>query len=276
MQTDYTQLMAKRIKRILLVCSNYDSFVLEEDGRIDVRIAEEYAELNLSNPPAIIRTETKDDALQLLRDSEQFDLVIMMDNATIESAFLSAHQMKQLAPAMPIVLLTSFSKTVYERFLRTKSQSEQLLNDIDYIFTWNNSTDLIIAIIKLLEDKLNADHDILTEGVRAILLVEDSVRYYSTYLPLLYKLVLQQNSIAIRDALNEKQQLLRKRSRPKVLMATCYDEAVEIYHRYNHNIIGVKQMRISLPGCTSVFTPSEVTSTISLGPSSLNSLYPSF
>ena len=239
MQTDYTQLMAKRIKRILLVCSNYDSFVLEEDGRIDVRIAEEYAELNLSNPPAIIRTETKDDALQLLRDSEQFDLVIMMDNATIESAFLSAHQMKQLAPAMPIVLLTSFSKTVYERFLRTKSQSEQLLNDIDYIFTWNNSTDLIIAIIKLLEDKLNADHDILTEGVRAILLVEDSVRYYSTYLPLLYKLVLQQNSIAIRDALNEKQQLLRKRSRPKVLMATCYDEAVEIYHRYNHNIIGV-------------------------------------
>lgn len=239
MQTDYTQLMAKRIKRILLVCSNYDSFVLEEDGRIDVRIAEEYAELNLSNPPAIIRTETKEDALQLLRDSEQFDLVIMMDNATIESAFLSAHQMKQLAPTMPIVLLTSFSKTVYERFLRTKSQSEQLLNDIDYIFTWNNSTDLIIAIIKLLEDKLNADHDILTEGVRAILLVEDSVRYYSTYLPLLYKLVLQQNSIAIRDALNEKQQLLRKRSRPKVLMATCYDEAVEIYHRYNHNIIGV-------------------------------------
>ena len=240
METDYTQLMARRIKRILLVCSNYDSFVLEEDGRIDVRIAEEYAELNLSNPPSIVRTETKDDALQLVQSGESFDLVIMMDNATVETSFGFAHSFKQLAPATPVVLLTSFSKTVYDRLRKSAEEAvAQAYNDIDYIFCWNNSTDLIIAIIKLLEDKLNADNDILTEGVRAILLVEDSVRYYSTYLPLLYKLVLQQNSIAIRDALNEKQQLLRKRSRPKVLMATCYDEAVAIYRRYNKNIIGV-------------------------------------
>lgn len=239
METDYTQLMAVRVKRILLVCSNYDSFVLEEDGRIDVRIAEEYAELNLSNPPSIVRTETKDDALKLVQSGESFDLVIMMDNAAVESAFVFAHSFKQLSPTTPVVLLTSFSKTVYERVRRSAEQLNSAISDIDYIFTWNNTTDLIIAIIKLLEDKLNADHDILTEGVRAILLVEDSVRYYSTYLPLLYKLVLQQNSIAIRDALNEKQQLLRKRSRPKVLMATCYDEAVDIYRRYNKNIIGV-------------------------------------
>lgn len=240
MESDYTQLMSTRIKRILLVCSNYDSFVLEEDGRIDVRIAEEYAELNLSNPPSIVRTETKEDALQLVQSGESFDLVIMMDNATVETSFGFAHSFKGLAPTTPVVLLTSFSKTVYDRLRKTAEEAvSQAYNDIDYIFCWNNSTDLIIAIIKLLEDKLNADHDILSEGVRAILLVEDSVRYYSTYLPLLYKLVLQQNSIAIRDALNEKQQLLRKRSRPKVLMATCYDEAVEIYRRYNKNIIGV-------------------------------------
>ena len=232
MNTDITRLMAVRIKRILLVCNNYDSFVLNEDGRIDVQIAQEYAELNLSNPPSIVRTETTEEALNLVREGEQFSLVMVMNNAQLENAFAFAGDMKRLTPDTPIVLLTSFSKTVYER--------QNLSNEsIDYIFCWNNSSDLIIAIIKLLEDKLNADYDILEEGVRAILLVEDSVRYYSYYLPLLYRLVLQQNSIAIRDALNEQQQLLRKRARPKVLMATCYDEAVSIYHRYSKNIIGV-------------------------------------
>ena len=131
------------------------------------------------------------------------------------------------------MLLSSFSKEVYHRI------EKQDKSAIDYLFNWNNSTDLIIAIIKLIEDRLNAENDILQEGVRAILLVEDSVRYYSTYLPLLYKLVLQQNTMAIRDALNEKQQLLRKRARPKVLMATCYDEAVELYRRFGSNMIGV-------------------------------------
>ena len=217
--------------------------MLNEDGRIDVQIAQEYAELNLSNPPSIVRTETTDEALELVRDGESFNLVMIMNNSAIESTFCFAAEMKALAPHTPIVLLTSFSKTLYERYRiqSAKNLVGSQVNSvaIDYVFCWNNSTDLIIAIIKLLEDKLNANHDILEEGVRAILLVEDSVRYYSTYLPLLYKLILQQNSIAIRDALNEQQQLIRKRSRPKVLMATCYDEAIDIYHRYANNIIGV-------------------------------------
>ncbi len=238
MESDFTSLMAIRIKRILLVCNNYDSFALEEDGRIDVQIAQEYAELNLSNPPVIIRSDSSDAALQLLQKDEHFDLIIIMNNASIENTFDFAKQAKQLECDTPIVLLTSFSKTIYNRW-RAYQQAQNDVSAIDYIFCWNNSADLIIAIIKLIEDKLNADHDIRTEGVRAMLLVEDSIRYYSTYLPLLYKLILQQNSIAIRDALNEKQQLLRKRSRPKVLMATCYDEAIEIYQRYSHNIIGV-------------------------------------
>lgn len=238
MESSLTSLMSVRIKRILLVCNNYDSFVLEEDGRIDVQIAQEYAELNLSNPPAIIRSDSRDTALQMVTGGEQFDLVIIMNNASVENTYNFAQQMKELEPDTPIVLLTSFSRTIYDRIIAYR-QSQPDINAIDYIFCWNNSADLIIAIIKLIEDKLNAEHDILTEGVRAILLIEDSVRYYSTYLPLLYKLVLQQNSIAIRDALNEKQQLLRKRARPKVLMATCYDEAVDIYHRYSQNIIGV-------------------------------------
>ncbi len=225
--------MEKRVKRILLVCNNYDSFALEEDGRIDVQIAQEYAELNLSNPPAITRAETTDEALVLIKKDYSFDLILVVYSAGGNDVWDFAAEAKKRLPECPIVVLSSFSKEVYRRV------EQQDKSNIDYLFNWNNSTDLIIAIIKLIEDRLNAEHDILEEGVRAILLVEDSVRYYSTYLPLLYKLVLHQNSIAIRDALNEKQQLLRKRARPKVLMATCYDEAVELYNRFGSNMIGV-------------------------------------
>ena len=239
----YTARMERRVRRILLVCNNYDSFALEEDGRIDVQIAQEYAELNLSNPPSIVRAETTDEALDLVKSQKSkaeshdadapFDLIITVYSAGGLDVFDFAAESKRLLPDCPIVLLSSFSKEVYRRV------EQQDKTNIDYLFNWNNSTDLIIAIIKLIEDRMNAEHDILSEGVRAILLVEDSVRYYSTYLPLLYKLVLHQNQIAIRDALNEKQQLLRKRARPKVLMATCYDEAIELYNRYKENIIGV-------------------------------------
>ncbi|MBR6508836.1 MAG: phosphoenolpyruvate synthase, partial [Paludibacteraceae bacterium] len=241
MDSNFTSLMEKRVRRILLVCNNYDSFALEEDGRIDVQIAQEYAELNLSNPPSIVRAETTAEAMGLLQvqkdnvqgTKEPFDLILMVYSAGGNDVWDFAADAKQLQPDCPIVLLSSYSKEVYRRMER------QDKSNIDYLFNWNNSTDLIIAIIKLIEDKMNAPHDIVEEGVRAIMLVEDSVRYYSTYLPLLYKLVLHQNSIAIRDALNEKQQLLRKRARPKVLLATCYDEAMELYRQYSRNIIGV-------------------------------------
>ena len=230
--------MARRVRRILLVCNNYDSFALEEDGRIDVQIAQEYLELNLSNPPAIVRAETTREAIARIQESgvrnqDSFDLILVVYSAGGNEVWDFAKEAKGILPNCPIVLLSSFSKEVYRRMEQVDK------SDIDYLFNWNNSTDLIIAIIKLIEDRMNAEHDILDEGVRAILLVEDSVRYYSTYLPLLYKLVLQQNSIAIRDALNEKQQLLRKRARPKVLMATCYDEAVALYQQYGQNMIGV-------------------------------------
>ncbi len=230
--------MAKRVKRILLVCNNYDSFALEEDGRIDVQIAQEYAELNLSNPPAITRAETTREALTIIDERKAskklpFDLILTMYSVGELDVFDFAKEAKQRLPECPIVLLSAFSKEIYNRI----EQHDR--SDIDYFFNWNNSTDLIIAIIKLIEDRLNAPHDILDEGVRAIMIVEDSVRYYSTYLPLIYKLLLEQNKIAIRDALNEKQQLLRKRARPKMLLATCYDEAVELYNRYGKNFIGV-------------------------------------
>lgn len=231
--SDYSALMSVRIRRILLVCSNYDRYSLDEDGRIEEQISKEYSELNLSNPPAFVRAETTVDAIALLESGERFDLVITMYNVGEMDVFDFSTRVKALCPETPVVLLTSYSKELYRRI------EDRDRAGIDYVFCWNNSTDLIIAIIKLLEDKLNADSDILGSGVQGILLVEDSVRYYSTYLPLLYTLVLQQNSESIKDALNESQQILRKRSRPKILMATNYDEAVELYERYKTGIIGV-------------------------------------
>ena len=226
-------LMARRIRRILLVCNNYDNFSLEEDGRLDMRIAREYSELNMSNPPVFERVSSTGEALDRLSAGENWDVVIAMYNAGGDNVFEFAHRVKETTPDTPVVLMTSFSKEV-SRQLEDKDRS-----CIDFVFNWNGSTDLIIAIIKLLEDSLNAQEDIIQGGVQCIMLVEDSVRYYSTYLPLLYKLVLQQNSAAIRDALNEDQQILRKRARPKILLATNYDDAVHLYNTYKENLLGV-------------------------------------
>ena len=231
--SDNISLMATRIRKILLVCNNYDNFSLEEDGRLDARISREYSELNLSNPPVFRRVETPTEALELVNGGESFDLVITMYNVGSADVYNFSKQMKECAPDTPFVLLTSYSKEVYRKM------EEQDRSCIDYIFCWSGSTDLIIAIIKLLEDSLNADDDILSQGVQCILLIEDSVRYYSSYLPLLYKLVLQQNVAALKDALNEDQQIFRKRARPKILMATNYDDAVQLFERYKEQLLGV-------------------------------------
>lgn len=226
-------LMSRRIRRILLVCNNYDNFSLEEDGRLDMRISREYSELNLSNPPVFERAETTADALRMMENGESFDLVITMYNVGSINVFDFSARMKEMAPDTPIVLLTSYSKEVWKKL------QERDRSSIDYAFCWSGSTDLIIAIIKLLEDSMNAEQDILEGGVQCILLVEDSVRYYSTYLPLLYKLVLQQNVAALKDALNEEQQVFRKRARPKILMATNYDDAVSMFDRFKEQMLGV-------------------------------------
>ena len=226
-------LMSRRIRRILLVCNNYDNFSLEEDGRLDMRISREYSDLNLSNPPVFERVETTAEALRLAGEGEHFDLIITMYNVGSVDVFDFSRKMKAMEPLTPIVLLTSYSKEIWSKM------EAQDHSSIDYAFCWNGSTDLILAIIKLLEDSLNADEDILSGGVQCILLVEDSVRYYSSYLPLLYKLVLQQNIDALNDALNEEQQVFRKRARPKILLATNYEDAVNLFERYKEQLLGV-------------------------------------
>ncbi len=229
---DYNSLMRHRVRNILLICNSYDGFTLEEDGRIELQIMEEYNELNLSNPPVIRRVETTLEALELLDTDNKFDLIITMFNVGEPDPFEFSHIVKAAHPEIAIVLLASFSRTIQTKI------AEQDTSSLDYMFYWHGSADLIIAIIKLLEDSMNAEHDILEVGVQVVLLIEDSVRYYSTYLPAIYKLIFQQTAEA-REALNERQQMMSKRARPKILFATNYTEAVELYKKYRSNLLGV-------------------------------------
>lgn len=227
------QFMQHRIHKILLVCCTYDGYILEEDGHIESQINREYMELNMSNPPSLTRVESTAEALKVLREKDDFDFVLTMYNVGEPNVFDFAREVKTLHPDLPVVLLTSFSKEIYRQI------DEQNCTAIDNIFCWHGTSDLIIAIIKLMEDKLNAESDILEGGVQAVLLVEDSIRFYSTYLPELYKILLVHNTGFLKDAFNEQQQISRKRSRPKVLLATNYADAVEIYERYKTNLLGV-------------------------------------
>ncbi len=230
---DYRNLMQRRIHRILLICSSYDAFTLEEDGRIDSKINHEYGDLGLSSPPAFIRAGDGFEALDKLSTDDSIDLVISMYNVGQTDVFTLSRQVKELRPGMPFVLLTHFTRDVAGRI------SGQDRSSIDYVFCWHGNPELILAIVKLIEDERNAPHDVLKKGVQAILLVEDSIRFYSSYLPVVYRLVMQQTAEFTREALNEQQQTMRKRSRPKIVLATNYNDAVELYARYRDNLLGV-------------------------------------
>lgn len=228
----FDKLMQRRICRILLICSSYDAFMLEEDGRIDEQIYKEYGSLKLSHPPTFTRVNSGQQALEALK-VEKFDLIISMLNIGEVEIFELAHTFKQHCPETPIVVLTHFSREVS---LRLENED---LTAIDYVFCWLGNADLLLAIIKLIEDRMNAEYDITEVGVQAIILVEDSVRYYSSYLPTLYKVVLNQSCNFVREAVNDQQQNLRMRGRPKILLATTYDEAMDLYNKYKKNLLGI-------------------------------------
>ncbi len=231
-ETAFDLLMTNRIRKVLLLCSSYDAFVLEEDGRIDEQIFNEYVSLSLRNAPSFIQADTSEKAFNVLND-EHIDLVISMLSIRDTDPFSMAKNIKQHYPDIPIVVLTPFSREV-----SLKLRNEDL-SAIDSVFCWLGNGNLLLAIIKLIEDRMNAPHDIEEIGVQCILLVEDSIRYTSSYLPLLYKLVFTQSREFMREALNEHQKMLRMRGRPKILHASTYNEAVELYHRYKNNLLGV-------------------------------------
>ncbi len=230
--TAFENLMQKRIFNVLLIASAYDAFMMEEDGRVEEQLYFEYTALNLSSPPRVTRALNSTEGIEIMK-TKNFDLVIMMPGNDVSETFAGARRIRELYPEMPIIVLTPFSKEVSRRL------SNEDFTGIDYVCSWLGNVDLLLAIIKLLEDKMNADNDINGVGVQMILLVEDSVRFYSSVLPIVYKFILKQSREFSTEALNEHEQMLRMRGRPKVMLARDYEEALELYDRYSDHILGV-------------------------------------
>lgn len=230
--TSFANLMTKRIFNVLLIATKYDSFMLEDDGRIDEQIFNEYTSLNLNYPPRFTQVVSEEDAIRELSENH-YELIIQMPNMDETDMFSTAKHMKELYPDTPFVVLTPFSREV------TKRLSQENLSGVDYVFSWLGNPDLLLAIIKLMEDAMNVEHDTESVGVQVILLIEDSVRFYSSALPTLFKIVMEESKEFSKEALNEHQQMLRMRGRPKIMLARTYEEAVDIYTRYYNNILGI-------------------------------------
>lgn len=230
--TQFVNLMTKRIFNVLLVANPYDAFMLEDDGRIDEKIFNEYMNLSLRYPPRFTQVSTPEDTWKQL-DQTSFDLVICMPGSDNSDTFDIAREIKVKYPHIPLVVLTPFSHGIKERM------EHEDLSIFEYVFCWLGNTDLLVSIIKLIEDKMNLEHDIKEVGVQMILLVEDSIRFYSSVLPNLYKFVLRQSQEFATEALNEHQRTLRMRGRPKIVLARSYDEAMDLYDKYENNMLGI-------------------------------------
>ncbi len=230
--TSFNKLMRRRIYHVLLISSSYDAFMLEDDGRIDEQIFQEYVSLSLRYPPQFILASSESSALKIIGE-ENIDLIISMLSSEETDTFSIAENIKSKYPEIPIVVLTPFSREVTLKLTKVRSSA------IDYVFSWLGNADLLLAIIKLIEDKMNCEHDVKEVGVQTILLVEDSIRFYSSYLPNIYKIIFKQSTDFMTEGLNEHQRMLRMRGRPKILLATNYEEALSMYEKYKRNMLGI-------------------------------------
>ncbi|MCF2594134.1 phosphoenolpyruvate synthase [Bacteroides caecigallinarum] len=230
--TQFANLMTKRIFNVLLVANPYDAFMLEDDGRIDEKIFIEYMNLSLRYPPRFTQVSTPEETWKQLGNTT-FDLVICMPGTDSSDTFDIARDIKAKYPHIPIVVLTPFSHGIRERM------EHEDLSVFEYVFCWLGNTDLLVSIIKLIEDKMNLQHDIKEVGVQMIMLVEDSIRFYSSVLPNLYKFVLKQSQEFATEALNEHQRTLRMRGRPKIVLARSYEEAMHLYEMFSNNVLGI-------------------------------------
>ena len=228
----FVNLMMRRIYNVLIVANPYDAFMLEDDGRIEEKIYNEYMELGLRYPPTFTQVSTIEEAEKIL-ETTNIDLVLCMPGNADNDAFAVARAIKERFPHLHCIVLTPFSHGI------TRRMQNEDLSIFDYVFCWLGNTNLILSIIKLVEDKMNLEHDILEGGVQMILLVEDSIRFYSSILPNLYNYILLQSQRFSTEALNRHAATLRMRGRPKVVLARTYEEALGIYERFAGNVLGV-------------------------------------
>ncbi|MBP7310139.1 MAG: hypothetical protein KA984_02500, partial [Candidatus Cloacimonetes bacterium] len=229
----FHQLMQKRVRDILLVSTFYDAFIFEQDGRLSEQIFGEYRQLNLTTAPRITSVPTGQDAIEKMNE-QHFDLVITMMRIGEVGPFQLAKAVKKMNPELPVLLLLNVASdyVIWENNPRDKQY-------IDDVFLWNGDTKLFLAMVKNVEDKMNVEYDTAHGLVRVILLVEDSVHYYSLFLPSLYSVVMRQTQKLIEEEVSDINKRLRMRIRPKVLLAHDYDEAMKLYNKYQEYLLCV-------------------------------------
>lgn len=227
----FHQLMQTRVRDILLVSTFYDAFIFEQDGRLSEQIFGEYRQLNLSTAPRITSVPTGEEALEKVKN-QHFDLVITMMRIGELGPFQLAQQVKKLHPDLPVLLLLN----VASDFIIWENQPEDK-RFIDEVFLWNGDTKLFLAMVKSVEDRANVNFDTTNGLVRVILLVEDSVHYYSMFLPSLYSVIMRQTQKLIEEEVSDINKRLRMRVRPKVILAHDYDEAISAYNKYKDYLL---------------------------------------
>jgi CheY-like chemotaxis protein len=241
----FLELMASKVREVMLVSSPYDAFILEEDVTLASRLINEYSGLNLSQPPRITRTSSGLQALQMLEE-KPFDLVITMPRLEDMDAFVLGKKIKEKNRSLPVYLLAYSLRGIQS------AVEDPVHEGIDKVFIWSGNADLLLAIIKCTEDRLNVDHDTSRAQVRVLIFVEDSPLYYSSLLPIFYKEVVRQIQAVMELGVNEEERLLIMRTRPKILLARNFEEASELYEKYKPYLLGIisdtrfpKQGRIS-------------------------------
>jgi len=228
----FHELMARKVTEILLVSSPYEAFIMEEEGRLAERIIHEYRGLNLSRPPMLTWSSSAREALDVL-SQKKFDLVITMPQVDETDAYVLGHQIKSKFPDLPVFLMIQNTS----RHLLDRTTADR--NSIDRLYVWYGNSDLLLAMIKNLEDQMNVAHDTRRAWVRVIVLVEDSPIYYSSLLPLLYKEIVTQTQAVMEESLNDEHRILRMRARPKILVAQNFEEAVDLYQKYKPYMLGI-------------------------------------
>ncbi len=227
----FHDLMKFRVREILLVSTPYDSFVLEEDGHLSDKIFSEYLDLNLQFVPRIAHASSAEEAFEALKN-RTYDLVITMPRISDMSPLEFSGRVKETYPDKPIVMLTY--ETLDNDTLKTIRESKS----IDRVFVWSGNSQILLAIIKYVEDRGNVEED-SEQGVQVILVVDDSPGYYSQFLPIIYTEIMKQTRYLISHAVNDFHRLLRMRARPKILLAISYEEAIEMVQKYRNNLLGI-------------------------------------
>ena len=223
--------MLYRIHEILLIASEYDSYILEEDGRLTEQILNEYIGMNLNYAPRLWKASTAEDAMSML-SQRTLDLVIIMLRISDMNPIKLSKKIKKLYPDKPIVLLV-FDES------ELSVLPKNYLKSIDNIFIWSGNSNVFTAIIKYIEDKTNVDRDTQKGDVRSIIVIEDTPRYYSSILPMLYKIIVYHTKELINKSLNDTQKLLHLRKRPKILLAQNYEDAILYFDQYQDNLLGI-------------------------------------